>query len=1243
MQLFHSPSTHTLRYGSAPTLAGAFDLLPTTHIWVGEFTMRPYTRGAEKLFHRVDWDRAVGLVVVVDPFDPGSLLYLPQAGYIDLIKTALANRSPLVVVHGLNDEVPIVNTIEDTTVKPSVWYRTYTIAGVVVHSVPTTSQNSPPPSLSPTTAYKKQEFPEDFFKVRKGPKGTGGKGADKDSSGSKGDGEPYEGLRTLFGLLVSRALRGNTNELHRSGLVPTRPRVWTKFVADQFLRAEKPHTYFHIPDLKWPSEAATAKRRPLANLRARSEVVLLHMFTWVGATILARSARSLQWAFAILGTFVQIWQHNGLKVASSHFAEARRILMKYLSGVHEDTSQSVLPLAIDKHGLPTLLPKGLRAYIRGGHVVAIRLAFFMLNVCDILKYETKPKIGTITDPYKGVLRWSPELDDEIRLAVEDLVEVSGSRPSRISWKSFHTSVKAGPFGTAMISAPLDAVALEASEVYEHFADLCKMTPGGKRLLSHTTWLAWATRTLMKVFWSGLLGTLPVGKASQVIEPRGKIRVVAIPGYQIQSLLRPLHMALYDFLKEIPSDHTFNQDNGVKRAMVSEMKTMHSFDLSAATDRFPIWFEEAVLKHLLSNSVKNSKEYAKAWTKLLQGLKFSFRYTRKGRLHWLTYGSGQPMGTYSSWASFAVSHHVLTQIAARRAGIAGTMDYELLGDDILLRGDTAEHAIWFRKYLDLMRDLGVGINPSKGVSSTNSSFEFAKRFIRGTEVLSSLRWKELASVENWRGVFSLFIGMTRRGLPLPHLRVALEVGWVLVTKLPFSRDLTNPRRVNIVRLPALREAILLLTSPVGPYKVPLVAWLSGRGAFLVDFHPNLGHFINNIDRIYMGYDIQYPIAIGLKSVRQELIKRALAVESTARGTLRSLQHTILSVKEKVCLDPSGLLWNFPDSTSISESMRSIDFSRFETLTELFQAVGTTAKLFTLSRRETKKEGNLSAVGQKVLGFNPISFKVHRTAVPLSTDLMIGLLRTIVTMSPAHIQNVRGLTDLLRGAPNSAVQAFDPDRGWAFGSNPDEDLATGQHAQLDSWISEWSEGVVPKDFSHPAQLLDQCRECITDYIKVSVADILPGALPRHMDLFETLNEVLGFAVIKTWRSLRESTLYEEGTIYTLPEGTLSSRPPTYLLEYTNSIRLDSSQPDLIPRVGALSLVPKVMAVTPECIPLIQPDKGYEKLFSSELALREKSTSPLLNSASSLSMFPGNWEYGKFSWHHSQKSATNGFDPL
>jgi hypothetical protein len=1215
-------------------------LFASSLLYQALYTIRPYTKGAEKLFHRVDWERAVGLVIVVDPFDPGSLLYLPPAHYTDLIKTAMANRSTLIVVHGLNDVVPTI-TVEADPADPKVQYRVFRVAKEAVHKVPiTSSQNSPLPFLSPTTSLgksgdessswswskvlfgpdpqpkqtegaeppkvedtpppKDEQVPKASPKDRVVSKGSGGKGKGPDASeGSQGKGESNEGFRSALGLAIEQFLRGRTSDLIGSGLTPRRPRRWVTFLDKRFMSS--------ITDLKWVDEPITHRRRPLGSREAAREATLLHMFTWAGSTLLARSARSLQWSFAILGVYLQVWQSNGLKTANGHFHEARRVLMKFLSGEPVKSTSGPIPMAL-KNGLPSFLPRGLRRYILGGHVTAIRLTFFMLNVCDILKYETKPKVETITAPYNGIQYSSPELEQEIKDAVQDLIELAGSYPPRVSWKSYHVSVKGGPFASAMVSAPLDAVALGSSETYQPWVDLCRATPGADVLLRQTQWLEWATRALMKRFWSGFLGCLPVGRASQVIEPRGKIRVVAIPGYQVQSILKPLHNVLYKFLEKLPTDHTFNQDEGVKRAMASGMKNMRSFDLSAATDRFPLWFEENVLKHLLSKSVKDSANYSSIWSGLLQSLSFAFRYTPGGRLHWLRYGSGQPMGTYSSWASFAVAHHVVVMMAARRAGIARCVDYELLGDDIVLRGDSSSHSLWFDTYQNIMKDLGVGINPNKGVSSTLGCFEFAKRFVRGSEVLSSLRWKELASSTSWKGVFALLVGISRRGLPLPHLRVALEVGYVLIFKKEYQRDLTNPRRVNLLKLPTFKKVLVLLTSPIGPYKVPLVAWLSGQGTYLVDFHPNLGHFVNSIERVVMGHDIQYPLAIGLRALRAELVKRVLSVEPTAIKTISSLVKTICHIKEGFRWPSEGLSFTSPDPTKVSEGLRQLAVHTFDSLTDLFVAAGATARVMNLRVKggmtiptSDPLNPNVVDTNQLALGYRDLQLLQGRNFYDgASSDLLIGLARVIVSCSPAHLINVKGLRQLLDLAPVGAVEAFDPDGQWAFGHLPLESLATGANTQLEAWARDWVDTVVPAELPHPSQLHDRVGESITDFLKFSVADILPGALPKHLDLMESIQEVMAMMAFSAYKALRDDCTFSTKTIFTLPERTDQSKPPGYLLEYTNSVRLDTSDPDSIPRVGQAFISRRWLAMLPECTPTTVPEVGFESVFKRKIVV-------------------------------------------
>jgi len=86
-----------------------------------------------------------------------------------------------------------------------------------------------------------------------------------------------------------------------------------------------------------------------------------------------------------------------------------------------------------------------------------------------------------------------------------------------------------------------------------------------------------------------------------------------------------------------------------------------------------------------------------------------------------------MGAYSSWAAFALSHHLVVFIAARMAGIRHFRNYRILGDDIVIGNDSvAKH------YIAIMDNLGVDIALQKTHRSEHF-FEFAKRlFYDGKE-------------------------------------------------------------------------------------------------------------------------------------------------------------------------------------------------------------------------------------------------------------------------------------------------------------------------------------------------------------------------------------------------------------------------------------------------------------------------------------------------------------------------------
>lgn len=56
--------------------------------------------------------------------------------------------------------------------------------------------------------------------------------------------------------------------------------------------------------------------------------------------------------------------------------------------------------------------------------------------------------------------------------------------------------------------------------------------------------------------------------------------------------------------------------------------------------------------------------------------------RRPRL--ISFVAGQPLGYYSSWALFALSHHYMVWLAAELSGLKRRFnEYALLGDDIVI--------------------------------------------------------------------------------------------------------------------------------------------------------------------------------------------------------------------------------------------------------------------------------------------------------------------------------------------------------------------------------------------------------------------------------------------------------------------------------------------------------------------------------------------------------------------------------
>lgn len=404
---------------------------------------------------------------------------------------------------------------------------------------------------------------------------------------------------------------------------------------------------------------------------------------------------------------------------SMYLKESQRCLLKYLAG--EPVSRSSVKL---RKGLPVILPGSYRRRIIGDSIIAIRAALTLLGFARVLFFEGPIKFHTVTTPTAWetpspgrVKRLGKEIGEILRDLGVPRYQVSNS-----SSPAIHRSNRMGPNGHSVFAAHWDALALRESGLWPTFKVLAGAL-GSSPLIRKVEILSQLTGSWLEQRLS-LCWSLPerhpvLGRFGIKDEPGGKKRLFAISDYWTQSVCKPLHDFLMGSLKRVPMDGTWDQSRAADmvREETARGTKLYSFDLSAATDRFPVGFTEMVLRPLIG------PDAASAWVTLLTERPYHYKGSE------YRYAAGQPMGTLSSWAAFALSHHVVVQMAARQAGYEGLFrGYALLGDDIVIFDPDV--ALEYRQLMDWLK---VEINLDKSVIGVGLA-EFAKRiFYKGHEV------------------------------------------------------------------------------------------------------------------------------------------------------------------------------------------------------------------------------------------------------------------------------------------------------------------------------------------------------------------------------------------------------------------------------------------------------------------------------------------------------------------------------
>nr|UPW42141.1 MAG: putative RNA dependent RNA polymerase [Zhejiang mito-like virus 10] len=324
-------------------------------------------------------------------------------------------------------------------------------------------------------------------------------------------------------------------------------------------------------------------------------------------------------------------------------------------------------------------------------------------------------------------------------------------------KDIYLSNKAGPHGKASLSA-MDGLLKYTYPLMQWIYHLTDEE--GVNYFNRSYSYAWE-----KNLGEGKKG---LGKLSFIFDPECKLRIVAIVDYYTQLYLKPIHEKIFIKLKNLPQDRTFTQDPFMK--WKDDENSFWSLDLSSATDRYPIQLQRRLLEKVFSDNL------AKSWMNILSTREFT---TPEGNK--LRYSAGQPMGSYSSWAAFTLTHHLVVHWCAKLEGIDNFSDYILLGDDIVIKNDRVA-----KRYIEWTNYLGVDISEHK-THVSKDTYEFAKRWIcKGKEITGipmngiieninnpfivmvnlfdyfKVKGNYLGSVKNLTGIlFSLYKGLNQK--------------------------------------------------------------------------------------------------------------------------------------------------------------------------------------------------------------------------------------------------------------------------------------------------------------------------------------------------------------------------------------------------------------------------------------------------------------------------------------------------
>lgn len=416
----------------------------------------------------------------------------------------------------------------------------------------------------------------------------------------------------------------------------------------------------------------------------------------IGRLIRAKYSKGLvRSMMVLLYRFEKLRKKQGLKGLCLYLKGCSILIIKFISKDPTDRNSITYGphISLTNRKIPRILPIYFRREISKGNVVIIRLVLTMLGLYRVLPFEAPLKTNTITDvsdfkevPYdfrlwfisynryffKDKLVFKKSINPFMISSAGNSLEkpITSSKDLDLNesplWGNLFNvmSFKKGDKLKSSMYWFHSVVSLHARGLLPAVLGILQTYPLTRMSINFMKMLATLSTRKLADFsekYSERVPAYSLGRLSLKIEP-GKVRVFAIVDTFTQWVLKPLHEALFTYLRGISTDATFDQNQGLKD-FFKKMKpgeAVFSYDLSAATDRLPILLQVFILNTIIG------KKFGEFWSTLLCNRVYTLRSHKFKVDTEVRYMTGQPMGAYSSWAMLALTHHIILQYAAFKA-------------------------------------------------------------------------------------------------------------------------------------------------------------------------------------------------------------------------------------------------------------------------------------------------------------------------------------------------------------------------------------------------------------------------------------------------------------------------------------------------------------------------------------------------------------------------------------------------